>query len=446
MDRVAFLQGIEGFEVVARPAAERLAERAEEVVFAPGTHILKKGEPGDCMFVVVSGRVEVPISDSQGRELLIKLGPRQIFGEMALLTGEARTADVFASTQCVCLKLGRREVQTLIDGYPEVAQLLTAILGERLLRSDSIQVIGKYKLTGELGRGSMSIVYEGFHPELERVVAVKMLSHELVCRGNFREHFRQEAKIISRLRHPNVVEVYDTEHAYATLFIVMERLRGLPLDEWIAQNGPPAVDGARRILCQVASALAAAHDQGIVHRDVKPANIMISKEGDVKLTDFGLALDLSDEEADDGEVPFSGTPAYMSPEQIDGGKVGIATDIYALGIMAYELLTGKQPFGGRIHEILNAHRSAQIPSLSLSLAAVPPDLEELILKATAKKPESRFASCHDIVDLLSGNMPTMGFRMKHLTLTYNSRQEEEVEALLDEFRRRAAEIEGVEVG
>ena len=446
MDRAAFLTQIEGFDVIGRPTAERLARRAVEESFAQGTQILKKGEPGDCMYVLISGRVEVPIYDSAGRpKVVVRLGPRQVFGEMALLTGEPRTADVLAAADCRCLKLDRRMVDELIAEYPEVAQLLTAILGERLLRSESIRQIGKYKLTGELGRGSMSIVYEGLHPELERSVAVKMLSHELVCRGNFRQQFQQEAKIIGRLRHPHIVEVYDTEQAYATLFIVMESLHGSSLDAWIRKHGPPSADRARMILRQVASALAEAHGQGIVHRDLKPANIVMLDNGDIKLTDFGLALDLSGQGAQEDAIQFSGTPAYMAPEQIEGKPVDARTDIYAFGIMAYELLMGQPPFMGRLSQILTAHREMPVPPLDLPGGAVPADLEEVVRLSTAKDPRDRFQSCAEILAILSDTAPTVGFKVKKLTFVYESQRQAEVERLLDRLRREASEIEGLQI-
>ena len=447
MDIAAFLTEIEGFDALGRDAVGRLASHVVEERFEKGSYIIKKGDVGDCMYVIKEGRVEVPIYHPDGREkLVVRLGPRQIFGEMALLTGEARTADVVAASNCRCIKLYRDVVEELIAEHPEVAQLLTAILGERLLRSGNIRQIGKYKLTGELGRGSMSIVYEGIHPDLERTVAVKMLSHELVCRTNFRDHFRNEAKIIGRLRHPHIVEVFDTEQAYATLFIVMERIQGTPLDEWIQQRGSLDPDAARGILRQVASALAAAHRQGIVHRDVKPANIMITPEGMVKLTDFGLALDISGEGPEQHEVPFSGTPAYMAPEQIEGHKVDARTDIYSFGIMAYELLTGRQPFTGSIHAVLNAHRNEAVPPLKLSLGAMPTDLEEVVRRATAKNPESRFSSCDQIHQLLSGDVSTVGLARKMLTFVYEPEHEADVDRLIDECRRRVAGMDGVEIG
>ena len=446
MDVASFLTDIEGFDSLGREAAQRLVGHVVEVSFEKGSHILKKGDPGDCMYVLISGRVEIPIYEPDGREkLVVRLGPRQMFGEMALLTGESRTADVFAASNCRCIKLYRDVVEELIADHPEVAQLLTAILGERLLRSGHIRQIGKYKLTGELGRGSMSIVYEGIHPELERTVAVKMLSHELVCRTNFRDHFRNEAKIISRLRHPHIVEVFDTEQAYATLFIVMERLHGIPLDEWIESRGPLEADAARDILRQVASALAAAHRQGIVHRDVKPSNIMISRDGLVKLTDFGLALDLHGASSDQIAQPFSGTPAYMAPEQIDGAEIDARTDIYSLGIMAYELITGRQPFTGPIHRVLQAHREEPVPPLSVSRVGLPTDLEEVVRRATAKDPRARFASCDEIHQLLSGDASSVGLSTRTLTFVYDPRRESEVERLIETCREAAEGLDGVDV-
>ncbi len=446
MDIAAFLTDIEGFDALGREAALRLVAHVVEQEFKKGSHILKKGDPGDCMYVLISGRVEIPIYEPDGREkLVVRLGPRQMFGEMALLTGESRTADVFAASNCRCIKLYRDVVEELIAEFPEVAQLLTAILGERLLRSGHIRQIGKYKLTGELGRGSMSIVYEGIHPELERTVAIKMLSHELVCRTNFRDHFRNEAKIISRLRHPHIVEVFDTEQAYATLFIVMERLHGIPLDAWIEDRGPLGPDEARDILRQVASALAAAHRQGIVHRDVKPSNIMISTEGLVKLTDFGLALDLHGGSADQMEQPFSGTPAYMAPEQIEGGQIDGRTDIYSLGIMAFELITGRQPFTGPIHQVLQAHCDQAVPEFRSSCVDLPADLEEVVRRATAKDPKARFASCDEIHQLLSGDVSSVGLSTRTLTFVFDPRRTAEVERLIETCRESALGLDGVDV-
>lgn len=437
---VPFLRQVEIFQSLPASTREELARQVSERRFAAGEPIVRRGEPGDCMFVVVDGMVEVPVRDPDGREELFtaRIGSRGIFGEIALLTGEARSADVVAATDCHCLVLAREDVTRLIREHVEVARLLTAILGERLLRSGSIRRVGKYKLAGELGRGGMAIVYEGIHPTLERVVAVKMLSHEKVWAPGFLERFRNEARLISRLRHPSIVEVYDTEEAYGTLFLVMERLPGLSLDQVLAKRGPLAPGEVREILRQLAEALRFAHDQGIVHRDVKPSNVALAGDGRVKLMDFGIAIDL--ELADPEETAAgAGTPLYMAPEQARGEPVDGRSDVYALGIVAYEMLTGERPFTGKVFEILLHHDKTPCPSPRLFDPTIPEDLESFVLRATEKRPADRFQSCEEILAHF-GRFPESSPSCRTFTLEVEPGRERAAESFLAEMRERAASL------
>ncbi|MEM7355530.1 MAG: cyclic nucleotide-binding domain-containing protein, partial [Acidobacteriota bacterium] len=293
MDIAAFLKQVPVFQGLSQESAERLARETLVQRYTEGTVIVRRGTPGDCMYLLADGKVQIPVFDQEGRQLFVaQLGAKQIFGEMALLTGETRNADVIAVTDCTCIVFPRDAVDRLIRQHADVAQFLTAILGERLVRSGTIRHVGKYRLLSEAGRGGNSIVYHGIHPSLERAVAIKMLSHRVAYRPRFRARFQNEAKIISRLRHPNIVEVYDTEDAFATFFIIMERLAGKSLDV-LAETGKRfTFPQIRNVIRQVASALAFAHNHGVVHRDIRPSNIVLSPEGKVKLTDFGLALEV----------------------------------------------------------------------------------------------------------------------------------------------------------
>ncbi len=451
MDATTFLKQVPVFQGLSQESAERLARKTLEERHAAGTLIVRRGTPGDCMYLLIEGKVQIPIFDQEGRQRFVaQLGPKQIFGEMALLTGETRNADVIAVTDCLCLVFPRDAVDRLIRRHADVAQFLTAILGERLVRAGTIRHVGKYRLLGEAGRGGTAIVYDGIHPSLERAVAIKMLSHRVAYRPRFRARFQNEAKIISRLRHPNIVEVYDTEDAYATFFIIMERLSGKPLDVIFESGKRFAFPQIRNIVRQLAAALRFAHKHGVVHRDIRPSNIVLSPEGKVKLTDFGLAIDVRAGQGEpDEEPPFSGAVAYKAPEQISGDTVDARTDIYSLGIVAYQMLTGSPPFEGPAHGAPGLRRTAAVQSPRATDPRVPDDLEELVHRATAKAPEDRFQSCEEILSLLSDVHETetgpFGLAVKTVTLIYKPSLEATVCHLIEDLEERVEEIEGIDM-
>lgn len=449
MDIVNFLRQVEAFEQLDPVGARHLAGEIREQSFPAGAHIIERDQVGDCMYVLVIGEVEVPIVDERGERLFtVRLGPRQIFGEMALLTGEPRTADVIANSDCHCLVLEKHSVEQLMREQPPIARFLTTILGHRLLAANGIKKVGKYRLVGELGRGSMGIVYEAIHPTLERPVAIKMLSHELVYRPQFVERFRNEAKIIARLRQPGIVEVFDTEEAYATFFIVMEKLPGSSLEEEIEACGRLDEGTARGILCQLAAALELAHRNGIVHRDVKPSNIVMGGNGQVKLMDFGLALDPEIEKSvSGGETLRVGTPVYMAPEQINGEPLSGQSDIYSLGIIAYEMLVGEPPFSGNIPQIMQQHLHEPVPDPSARRPGLAQDLRQFIDKACAKHPEQRFSDCAEILRHLGGStkqaVDLSHLQAETLTCVFPPERRHEVEEIFNDFRLRLRKLSGV---
>jgi len=451
MDIAAFLKQVPVFQGLSLESAQRLAREALEKAYSAGTVIVRRGTPGDCMYLLLEGKVQIPVFDQEGRQLFVaQLGPKQIFGEMALLTGENRNADVIAVTDCKCIIFPRDAVDRLIRQHADVAQFLTAILGERLVRSGTIRHVGKYRLLNEAGRGPMSIVYDGIHPSLERAVAIKMLSHRVAYRARFRARFQNEAKIISRLRHPNIVEVYDTEDAFATFFIIMERLSGKSLDVLFESGKRFTFPQIRNIVRQVATALHFAHNHGVVHRDIRPANIVVSPEGKVKLTDFGLALDVGAGQGEsEEELPTPTQPAYMAPEQIAGRTVDGRADIYSLGIVTYEMLTGSPPFSGRLDEVRDQQLGIPVPSPRSMDSRVPDDLEELVRRATAKSPEDRFQTCDEVVRLLAEVQEVetgrIGLAVKTVTFIFKPSQEATVTHLIEDLQDRAETIDGLEV-
>jgi serine/threonine protein kinase len=444
---VSALQQVEAFKSLSKQSLKQLSERIHIGEYEAEEVIIRRGDPGDCMFVIASGSVKIPLLDEEGKQIMLaELGTGQCFGEMALLTGESRSADVVSATKSTCLVIPRNDFYSLVKTHPQVAVFLTELLGERLMNVNGIRQVGKYKLIGVLGEGGIAVVYEGVHPGLGRAVAIKMLSHTQVYHPHFADRFRNEAKIIAQLRHPNIVEVYDTEEAYATFFIIMEKLKGRDLEVALDKGRKFTPDEVRSVLFQMASALDYAHNKGVVHRDVKPSNIFLSAEGQVKLTDFGIAL-VPDMERElfVSERQALGSPLYMSPEQAMAKTIDGRTDIYAMGILAYEMLTGFPPFDDDDpRQVLRMHVRKPMPSVRMRCPSVPDDLELFINKSTAKSPDDRFQSASEIIDFFEGGTELLHqLSVQTLSFVYKDAQKGEVDDLVDAVKQMAAGIEGI---
>ncbi len=254
--------------------------------------------------------------------------------------------------------------------------------------------IGRFQVRGRLGAGAFGTVYRAYDPQLDREVALKVPRPGALDNPIARERFLREAKAAARLRHPAIVPVYQAGARDAQPYIAAAFVPGRTLAEVLAA-GPLPVRRAAEIVQQLAEALAYAHDQGVVHRDVKPANVMIDPQGRAYLMDFGLARRRDDGDRLTQDGSLLGTPAYMAPEQAagQGGEARPAGDQYSLGVVLYELLTGQTPFTGPPPVVLySALHTAPTPPRRLN-PAVPRDLETVCLKALAKRPEDRYPSC-----------------------------------------------------
>jgi len=446
-----FLRTIPAFRSLAEREVSRLSSQCEPVRVAAKAQVIRRGDPGDAMYIVKEGIVRIPILDDSGREKFVaRLGKGEFFGEMALLTGEPRNADVFAESEVECLVIRRAPLQEFLKKHTPVASFLTEILGRRLLEGNNIKQVGKYKLVGELGRGGMALVFEGLHPTLNSSVAIKMLSHELVYDEEFATRFREESKILAGLQHENIVQVIDSEEAYATYFIVMEKIVGTELSRMIDTRGVIPFEETRSVLAQLAEALDYAHTHGIVHRDVKPSNVIVEHNGRVKLMDFGIAKTRA--EADQEDEDIVGTAEYMSPEQALGRKMDGRADLYSLGIMAYEMLTGRLPFDSPDpYEILRKHVREPVPSPKQANPKIPDDLAEVVRKACLKKPEERWQRGREITQFLQkdeagGDFDLSRARTKTFTVIYDTSQEEHVKTLLKRALAEAKRIPGIKVG
>jgi len=261
---------------------------------------------------------------------------------------------------------------------------------------------GRYELSHLVARGGMAEVYRAHDRLLDRPVALKVLFPELSVDRAFVERFRREAQAAANLSHPNIVPVFDWGEDGGTYFIVMEFIDGRALSSILRTAGPMHPDRAAEIGADVAIALAYAHRHGVIHRDVKPGNVLITEDGIVKVTDFGIARAINTEESLTQTGAVMGTATYFSPEQAEGMGVDARSDIYSLGVVLFEMVTGRPPFMGDTPvAVASKHVRENPPTPREINPSVPPDLEAIILKCLAKSPEYRYATGDDLrVDLL----------------------------------------------
>jgi serine/threonine-protein kinase len=285
-------------------------------------------------------------------------------------------------------------------------------MGARL--TDSIpKMIGRYEIRKEIGRGMMGVVYQAHDPDLLRTVALKTISLAFAVspaeREEFEKRFLAEARAAAALSHPGIVVVHEvgTDAATRTLFMAIEYLRGKTLEQLISQGQPLEWRHALQITARVAEALHHAHAKGIIHRDIKPANIMVLETGP-KIMDFGVAKLAAGEATTGGRV--FGSPSYMSPEQAIGEPLTARSDLFSLGAVLHELLTGTKAFAGpNLPAILTRVASQHPPAPSQSVPGIPRDVDEVLARMLAKPPAARYPSgmalAEDIEDVLAGRTP-----------------------------------------
>jgi serine/threonine protein kinase len=265
------------------------------------------------------------------------------------------------------------------SGWAEVVQ--------RLRRA----TLGEFEIGPELGRGAMAAVFLAHEISLDRKVAIKVMSPGLLMDEGMAERFKREAITIANLNHPNIVSVHSVRQAEGLHFFVMRYIHGRALEQVIQQAGKLPIPIVRSILYQVGSALSYAHRSRVVHRDIKPANILIDEDGNAVVTDFGIAK-VAELPSETHPGALVGTPAYMSPEQCSGAEVSGASDQYALGAVAYEMITGVSPFTGSTLTVMNAHLEQPPQPIRTRCGECPPELEAAVLRMLEKDPAARWPS------------------------------------------------------
>jgi len=277
----------------------------------------------------------------------------------------------------------------------------------------------RYQLLERLGSGGMATVYSAHDLTLERTVAIKILRRDYSGDPDFRQRFHQEAKAAARLSHPNIVTVHDFGLYADQLFIVLEYVPGTDLKSLLKQRGRFDIPEATTLILQACAGIGYAHRAGLIHCDVKPQNMLVTPDGRMKVLDFGIARALATISPDEKTDVVWGSPQYFSPEQAAGAAPSPASDVYSLGVVFYEMLTGRLPFVGNTAEKLaELHRQALPPSPRKFNPAIPVALEQIILKVLAKEPAARYRSADQLGRVLehysypqpdeAGGYPTNG--------------------------------------
>ncbi|MBT9583272.1 serine/threonine protein kinase [bacterium] len=259
----------------------------------------------------------------------------------------------------------------------------------------SLRQLGPYLIDSTLGSGGMATVYRAIDRKHQRTVALKVVHQQ----ADFIQRFQRELEISQRLRHPNLVEVYFGGVIQGQLCLVMEWVDGLGLDD-ILLGGPLPLEDFPLLACQLASGLQSAHNLNIIHRDIKPANVIVARDGTLKLLDFGLALADGHERLTVNGYAM-GTPTYMAPEGLTQGVCDTCTDQYALGVVFYQILTGRCPFEGEPVDVARAHIEKRVPRLSEFRAEIPRDWQDCVLRMLSKNPQERFPDLTQVRRFLS---------------------------------------------
>ena len=400
-DEIALiLSGVKILQDLDFDIVRDIAEHTRVTDFLAGDKLARAGEQGHRLYIISDGEIEVRIPNIHGQignRITLKKG--EVVGEISLLIDSNYSADIVAITHTTTFYLDRKEFELLIEKHPALAEVMTRLMTSRMAQNGGINRVGRYELRSKLGEGNMATVFSAWDPELEREVAIKMLKYKLAYDDSFLDRFEREAKTIASLNHPNIVNVFEVISEFSTRFIVMEKLHGRDLSESLKEHGAFSVDETRAILAQVASALHYAHnhgEHGIVHRDIKPSNIVIDDYGNIKLTDFGVAGPPQDK-----DVNIEGTPSYLAPEIINGDLLDGRADIYALGVMAFHMLTNSLPFtASTLAKLLKMQVNQDPPDIRKACPGIDEELANFIERSLCKEPDDRISDWNRIREIL----------------------------------------------
>ncbi|HZN56337.1 MAG TPA: protein kinase [Candidatus Polarisedimenticolaceae bacterium] len=394
----------EPFKALRPRLTDQVFAATRERRYTAGEAIIRQGQRGDALFVIIDGEARVTLRDHDGTARPIAtVGAGAVAGEMSLITQEPATADVIAETDVRALVLPAADFDALAAKNPELTIVLTNVVADRLGRGlvDGLggKVLNGYRIVRCVGRGGMAVVYEAIETKTGERVALKMMSHRLVYQPGAHSRFEREARIVEPLAHPNIARMLGHFPAFRTEFIVMEFCEGATLADLLTQRGAFPEREARRVLGQLARALVFVHDRGVVHRDLKPGNIMLTPDGNVKLMDFGLAKEdrKATEDTATQTGTILGTPLYMPPGQMTGEESGPPIDIYAFACIAYELVAGAPLFEGRTtRALLQDKLTRRLPPAEQIGPGISAEFHELLRTGIDNDPEQRLQSLRGV--------------------------------------------------
>jgi serine/threonine protein kinase len=386
-------------------ALREVFEAAEERSFQAEDALVRQGDAAEGLLILLEGTADVVLRDQDGDHLIGRVTNGDVVGEMALVTREARTADVIADSRVRALLVPTATFDQLAMRHPGLGMVLTELIADRLGQSalDGFggKKIEKYRILRCVGRGGMSVVYRAQDESTGELVALKMMSYRLIYDAMALARFHQEAELLQSLDHENITHLKRLFPAYRTYFLVMELCEGVDLARLVRVRGRLSESQVRPILGQLAGALEYVHAHGLVHRDLKPANVILTADGRVKLTDFGLAMPVvlpDDEQTRVADSVVMGTPAFMAPEQLSGGLLDRRTDVYALGCLAYDLLTGRHLFGStNFFELAQEKLTKRLPPAAEIGEGVSTELYEFLQGALRVRPDERPPSTAPLV-------------------------------------------------
>jgi eukaryotic-like serine/threonine-protein kinase len=449
----AYLLNTDLFAAAPDESKSRVLACLAPMTIRAGERFIRQGDEADCLYLIQKGSCTVIAEKNGVTNPVSRNKSGELVGEMSILTGEHRTAHVEAETDMTLWRMSRVEFDELCLTYPSIREFVTELITKRISQSKFTphRTIGKYVITDVIDEGGWGVVYKGAHESLNLPVAIKMLKHAMAMDTDFTKKFENEAHVIASLNHPNIVRVYDIEHLYRTIFIVMEYLSGQSLKDMLKNKPGLPFPYAMNLLIQVAEGLEYAHQEGIVHQDIKPDNIFVREKDRVKIVDFGLACPAGTGD----DLDLAGTPYYMAPEQIEGDLVDERTDIYALGITAFEMFTGQKPFPGpKVADILSAHKDRPVPDCSSVNPDLPSELNDFIQRATQKDPSMR----HQTVSQALADLKPLAEKFRvcatveassshekmALVMCYRDVDRLELTRLVEDFRERLKQL-GVDV-
>jgi tRNA A-37 threonylcarbamoyl transferase component Bud32 len=443
-----FLRHTQLFESVHRVLVCPLLNSLTYSQISAGEKFIIQGTRSDAFYIIQRGSCTARVDQNEKPQPVGRLQEGDHIGEMAMLTDQPQSVHIKAETDMELWGLARTQFDNIAAEHPELRNYLTELLVERFSswRPTTKKRIGKYYITDIIGHGTNSIVYKGIHADLNIPVAVKMIRHELAMDSDFIESYPKRAKGIVALNHRNIVKVYDIVAQYRTYFVITELMEGETLASLIERWKTIPIPQATSFLIYICAGLAYAHEQDIFHETLKPSNLYVSQSGSLKILDFGLGCPTVTR-----AVNFPGTAAYMSPEQIRSDTVDGRSDIYALGMIAYEMLTGKRSsVEDTTRTAMDMPAKHNVPDLAGQVPGLPEILRRFIIKACAENPDNRYqnatAALKDLLVLaksygLESEIQTSEKRkMMNLILLYNENQQLALKRLLEEFSTKTKKL------